>query len=114
MFFLTQCGVNILKNLPDVNSQSPWGDMAQSELDRALGVTPNTDVARNVILFLGDGMSISTVTASRILQGRQKDELGEGNYLAFEKFPNSGLIKVSKIFYNKPYRGFFVYFVKYR
>ena len=89
-----------------MNSQSSWGDMAQSELDRALGVTPNTDVARNVILFLGDGMSISTVTASRILQGRQKDELGEGNYLAFEKFPNSGLMKVSKIFYNKLYRGF--------
>ena len=88
-----------------MNSQSPWGDMAQSELDRALGVTPNTDVARNVILFLGDGMSISTVTASRILQGRQKDELGEGNYLAFEKFPNSGLIKVSKMFY-KPDRWF--------
>lgn len=39
-------------------------------------------------------MSISTVTASRILQGRLKAELGEGNYLAFEKFPNSGLIKV--------------------
>ena len=96
MFFLTQCGVYIFKTLPDVNTQSPWGDMAQSELDRALGVTPNTEVARNVILFLGDGMSISTVTASRILQGRQKDELGEGNYLFFEKFPNSGLIKVSK------------------
>lgn len=84
--------------------------MAQSELDRALDVTHNTDVARNVILFLGDGMSISTVTASRILQGRQKDELGEGNYLAFEKFPNSGLIKVSNIFYNEPYRGFFCLF----
>jgi alkaline phosphatase len=39
-------------------------------------------------------MSISTVTASRILQGRQKGELGEGNYLAFEKFPNTALIKV--------------------
>uniref|UniRef100_K1QS35 alkaline phosphatase n=1 Tax=Magallana gigas TaxID=29159 RepID=K1QS35_MAGGI len=77
----------------EVKAQSPWGDIAQTELDEALRVTANTNVAKNVIVFLGDGMSISTVTASRILQGRLKAELGEGNYLAFEKFPNSGLIK---------------------
>lgn len=78
----------------EVKAQSPWGDIAQTELDEALRVTANTNVAKNVIVFLGDGMSISMVTASRILQGRLKAELGEGNYLAFEKFPNSGLIKV--------------------
>lgn len=77
----------------EIKAQSPWGDIAQTELDEALQVTANTNVAKNVIVFLGDGMSISTVTASRILQGRLKAELGEGNYLAFEKFPNSGLIK---------------------
>ncbi|XP_048730726.1 alkaline phosphatase-like isoform X2 [Ostrea edulis] len=76
-----------------VKSDTPWGDIAQSELDESLRITPNTNVAKNIILFLGDGMSISTVTASRILQGRQKGELGEANYLAFEKFPNSALIK---------------------
>ena len=37
-----------------------------------------TDVhAKNVILFLGDGMGISTVTAARILAGQLKGMSGE-------------------------------------
>ena len=33
--------------------------------------------ARNVILFLGDGMGVSTVTAARILEGQLRGESGE-------------------------------------
>ncbi|XP_062614831.1 alkaline phosphatase-like [Saccostrea cucullata] len=76
-----------------VKPGTAWDDMAQMELNEALRIVPNTNMARNIILFLGDGMSISTVTASRILQGRQKGALGEENYLAFEKFPNTALVK---------------------
>ena len=32
--------------------------------------------AKGVILFLGDGMSIATVTAARILDGQQKGNTG--------------------------------------
>ena len=32
--------------------------------------------AKNVILFLGDGMGISTVTAARILQGQLQGKTG--------------------------------------
>lgn len=49
--------------------------------------------ARNVILFIGDGMGISTVTAARILDGQRKDMSGEENSLSFERFPFTGLAK---------------------
>ena len=45
--------------------------------------------ARNVILFVGDGMGISTVTAARILDGQIKGGSGEENLLSFEHFPYS-------------------------
>ncbi|MDQ2747033.1 MAG: alkaline phosphatase [Acidobacteriota bacterium] len=49
--------------------------------------------AKNVILFLGDGMGITTITASRILEGQMRGESGEENQLSFEKFPNVALSK---------------------
>jgi alkaline phosphatase len=50
--------------------------------------------ARNVILFLGDGLGISTVTAARILEGQRRGESGEENLLAFERFPYTAFAKV--------------------
>ena len=49
--------------------------------------------AKNVILFIGDGMSISTLTAARILEGQMRGESGEENYLSFERFPHTALSK---------------------
>jgi alkaline phosphatase len=40
--------------------------------------------ARNVILFVGDGMSLPTVAAARILEGQRRGEPGEENRLAWE------------------------------
>lgn len=47
--------------------------------------------ARNVILFVGDGMSLTTVAAARILEGQRRGESGEENQLAFETFPYTAL-----------------------
>ncbi len=52
-----------------------------------------SDRAKNVILFLGDGMGISTVTAARILEGQLRGESGEENQLSFDRFPDVALIK---------------------
>ncbi|WP_226442810.1 alkaline phosphatase [Quatrionicoccus australiensis] len=49
--------------------------------------------AKNVILFVGDGMGISTMTAARILEGQLKGKSGEENRLFFETFPHLGLSK---------------------
>ncbi len=48
---------------------------------------------KNVILFLGDGMGISTITAARIFAGQRAGLDGEEYDLAFDRFPNVALIK---------------------
>lgn len=60
--------------------------------------TPATnEQANNVILFVGDGMGISTVTAARILDGQNRGESGEENTLSFETFPNTALVKTYNV-----------------
>lgn len=49
--------------------------------------------AKNVILFIGDGMGVSTVTAARIYDGQSRGEPGEENLLSFEHFPSLALVK---------------------
>lgn len=46
-----------------------------------------------MILFVGDGMGISTVTAARILEGQTMGKMGEEHQLSFEKFAYSGYSK---------------------
>jgi alkaline phosphatase len=59
-------------------------EVRDNKLSRQL---PNVRRAKNVILFVGDGMGVSTVTAARILEGQQRGVDGEFNRLSFEKFP---------------------------
>lgn len=49
--------------------------------------------ARNVILFLGDGMSLTTVAAARILEGQRQGNPGEENLLSWERFPATAFSK---------------------
>ena len=49
--------------------------------------------AKNVIVFLGDGMSLTTVAAARILDGQRKGRTGEENLLSWEHFPYTALSK---------------------
>lgn len=60
---------------------------------RASAAVPAPAKARNVILFIGDGMGISTITAARIYDGQKRGESGEENRLSFEKFGNLALVK---------------------
>ena len=58
-----------------------------------LASAPPPGHAKNVILFVGDGMGVSTVTAARIYEGQKRGEPGEENLLSFEKFPQTALVK---------------------
>ncbi|MHB8911724.1 MAG: alkaline phosphatase [Lysobacter sp.] len=49
--------------------------------------------AKNVILFVGDGMSLTTVAAARILEGQRHGGAGEDHRLAWENFPATALSK---------------------
>lgn len=72
-----------------------WQIEAQKKLKEQLDRKLNKNIAKNVIFFIGDGMSISTVTAGRIYSGQKKGFSGEESILSFEEFPYVGLSKVS-------------------
>jgi alkaline phosphatase len=77
--------------LPQNND--PYFRAAQSALQERLKVTPNTNRAKNVILFVGDGMGISSITAGRIYEGQKRGVDGESNILGMERLPYSALSK---------------------
>ena len=68
------------------------GRQTVAENQRQLNSAP-TGMAQNIILFVGDGMGISTVTAARIFEGQLRGDTGEENILSFEEFPNLALSK---------------------
>ncbi|NXX84367.1 PPBT protein, partial [Urocolius indicus] len=71
-----------------------WRRQAQDTLREALRLQRlNQNVAKNLILFLGDGMGVSTVTAARILKGQLQKGKGEESLLEMEKFPYVALAK---------------------
>lgn len=62
---------------------------AKAQVEANSKIQPNLNKAKNVILFVGDGMGVTTITAARILEGQKKSPNwgGEENELSFEKFP---------------------------
>lgn len=73
-----------------------WIDIGKDTVAEKLKYVNKKGVAKNIIMFLGDGLSLPTLTASRIYKGQMKSS-GENEYLSFERFPFVGMSKVSKI-----------------
>ncbi|EDV96148.1 alkaline phosphatase [Drosophila grimshawi] len=82
-----------IRSKNEMKSKDFWFSDAQSTLYEKLSMQPNQYQAKNIIFFLGDGMSVPTVTAGRIYDGQQRGIIGERNRLEFEKFPYVGLSK---------------------
>ncbi|XP_048470864.1 alkaline phosphatase-like [Rhincodon typus] len=85
-----------IRRPPPEHEMNPtyWRNQAQETLKRALNLQNlNTGVAKNIILFLGDGMGIPTVTAARILKGQLERKTGEEGFLEMDKFPHVALSK---------------------
>jgi len=57
------------------------------------GTTEANGSPEAVVLFIGDGMGVSTVTAGRIYAGQKLGLAGEEHNLSFERFPDVALIK---------------------
>lgn len=73
-----------------------WITQAQQRLQEQLTKELNFNVAKNVIMFLGDGMSIPTLAAARAYMGKLEGSLsGEETHLFFDDFPHTGLSKVT-------------------
>lgn len=82
--------------LPEVQSQSAWFADAQQKIEEKKSTVVGAR-AKNVILFVGDGMGVSTLTAARILEGQNAGNSGEEGYLSFEKFNHTALVKTYNV-----------------
>lgn len=76
-------------NAPKTTGEWARYGRAQATEVRAI----NTRQAKNLVLVVGDGMGITTLTAARIFAGQQQGLDGEEFRLSFEAMPNSALIK---------------------
>jgi alkaline phosphatase len=82
--------------MPEYQKNNAWYKNAKTSIaDKIQQTTSNN--AKNVILFVGDGMGISTLTAARILQGQKNGQLGEEGVLSFESFPYTALVKTYNV-----------------
>ncbi|KAG7298688.1 hypothetical protein JYU34_017094, partial [Plutella xylostella] len=71
-----------------------WYAQAQETLQKRLQyATSNKPVAKNIILVVGDGMSLTTATAARVLRGQRRGGRGEEHDLAWDTFPAVALAK---------------------
>ena len=68
-----------------------WRDLTRQQILESVAKTPNMKKAKNVILFIGDGMGYPSQTAGRILAG------GEEYDTAIDKMPWSGSVKTYNI-----------------
>src|SRR5690606_22188205 len=75
---------------PDGESPQWW---YRSGAARAAANGAMAGRAKNVIVFLGDGMSLTTVAAARVLEGQRGGGPGEENLLAWERFPHTAFSK---------------------
>ncbi len=84
---------------PVKRDESPemWRRDGWNAIDKAKAYRFKNKKAKNVILFIGDGMGVSTLTAARILEGQLRGESGEENRLSFEEFPFSALSKTYQV-----------------
>ncbi|MFV0476519.1 MAG: alkaline phosphatase [Parahaliea sp.] len=93
------CGVTVAGAdiLPVNQTASVWFSQGQAVINDKDADTTIGANAKNIILFVGDGMGISTLTAARIREGQLKGMSGEENLLSFEGFPHSALVKTYNV-----------------
>ncbi|GGD03479.1 alkaline phosphatase [Aquisalinus flavus] len=80
-------------SIPVRVADNEWYQAGQETLKENLARRPIDRPAKNVILFIADGMDTTTVTAARIFAGQQKGMSGEENVLAFETLSHVAMSK---------------------
>ena len=84
-------------SVPENQESSKWFTSGVKLIKENLNKKPIIHTAKNTILFLGDGMSVTTVTATRILEGQMRNQSGEENVLSWEQFPWTALSKTFNV-----------------
>lgn len=74
-----------------------WNTYARETIESLLKTKLNRNIAKNLILFIGDGMGIPTITAGRIRKGQKMGFNGEELITNMESLPNVALSKTYNI-----------------
>ncbi|XP_066287000.1 alkaline phosphatase-like [Branchiostoma lanceolatum] len=76
-----------------------WNNMAGKSIQDAVRIqkSHNRKIAKNVVMFLGDGMGAVSVTSARILKGQKAGSPGEETVLAMDTLPHVALSKTYNI-----------------
>ncbi len=79
-------------------SSNDYWQMGRAVIAERTRIIHRPKRAKNIILLIGDGMGVSTVTAARIFDAQYPDDnspkrTGEENILSFETLPHVALIK---------------------
>ncbi|VDL62477.1 unnamed protein product [Nippostrongylus brasiliensis] len=75
-----------------------WNSIARKNVDKKLQMNPHLlkgKRPKNIILFIGDGMGISTVTSARVNKNQHAGNPHVNAPLFFEGFAHAGLVKTS-------------------
>ncbi|NXL07692.1 PPBI phosphatase, partial [Mesembrinibis cayennensis] len=90
-------GLNTAAIPEEEQTPSFWNNQAAAAIENSFKIQPRIGQAKNLILFLGDGFGIPTLTATRILKGQQKGKLGPETPLAIDAFPYVALSKTYNV-----------------
>ncbi|XP_058054022.1 alkaline phosphatase 4-like [Anopheles bellator] len=82
---------------PNLDDARHWRRQAETYLKQVLSYDENRRMmpssAKNVIIFVGDGMGVASLSTGRIFKGQRAGRSGEEEQLSFDTFPNTGLSK---------------------
>uniref|UniRef100_A0A2M4A9D2 Alkaline phosphatase n=1 Tax=Anopheles triannulatus TaxID=58253 RepID=A0A2M4A9D2_9DIPT len=89
-------GASVYKS-PNLDDARHWKRSAENYLKQVLSYDENRrmkpSVAKNVIIFIGDGMGVASLSTGRIYKGQRAGRSGEEEQLSFDTFPNTGMSK---------------------
>nr|CAB3231220.1 alkaline phosphatase [Phallusia mammillata] len=84
---------------PHERTESYWKSQRENDLLESINKFSqlNTNKAKNVIIFIGDGMSIGTTTAGRVYMGQKMGKNGEEHTTTLDQFPHVGTAKTYSV-----------------
>jgi len=71
----------------------PSSQLAAALIFLLMSSAPTASFGKNVILFVGDGMGLTTTSAARIHEAQRQKQDWQDNTLSFEELPNVALVR---------------------
>jgi len=88
--------------IPAWQRSSPWFEQGAAAARAARLGSPSGPRAKNIVLFVGDGMGMPTITAARIRAGQLAGGTGEEYSLSFDRFPFTAFSKTYTVDHQVP------------